>query len=279
MTRQSRPARIDAATRAHVAIILLAAVAITTSAYAQQPSSTAAMGPASGGPPGLASTGPLEEVVVTGTLIPDAQQKPIALPLTVITLEDMQQRGFTSVADALEQSTFATGGVEGPQFTNGFTPGARTLSMFGLPPGYVKYLLDGRPMSQYPALYEATQMITNLGGVPMQLVDHIDVIPGGQSSLYGSDAIAGVVNIVLKKNYDVPLVDLRYGFYKDGGGVDKSAALADSFQLGLVSLLAGVPLAAVQFALFGSMSAARCCAYCLESRPATGIAAKRGSPL
>jgi hypothetical protein len=57
------------------------------------------------------------------------------------------------VAEALQQSVFATDSVEGPQFTDGFTPGAQTLSLFGLDPGFVKYLIDGRPMSDYPALY------------------------------------------------------------------------------------------------------------------------------
>lgn len=184
-------------------------------------------------------TEPLETIIVTGSLIPQLQTETIT-PVTVITAEDIKARGFSSVADALQQSSFATGSVQGDQFTNGFTPGAQTLSMFGLDPGYVKYLIDGRPMSDYPALYNASSMITNLSGIPTELVDHIDILPGGQSSLYGSDAIAGVVNVVMKKQLTAPVADVRYEFYGDGGGETERIALAGSFRVGDVNLLAGV---------------------------------------
>ena len=73
--------------------------------------------------------------------------------------------------------------------------------MFGLPLGYTKYLIDGRPMANYPALYNGSDTFTSISGIPMDLVDHIDILPGGQSSLYGSDAIAGVINIVLRRRW------------------------------------------------------------------------------
>jgi outer membrane receptor for ferrienterochelin and colicin len=145
----------------------------------------------------------LETVVVTGSPIPQSTGE-VATPVTVISAEDIRTRGFTSVADALQQSSFATGSVQGPE-SGGFTAGAQTLSFFGLAPGYVKYLIDGRPMSDYPILYNGTDMITNIGGIPTVLVDQIDVLSGGQSSLYGSDAIAGLVNIVLKKELEAPV--------------------------------------------------------------------------
>ena len=158
----------------------------------------------------------LQTVVVTGSLIPQATDDQSA-PMTVITGEQMVERGFASVAEALQQMTNANGSVEGPQFTNGFTPGAQTLSMFGLSPSYVKFLINGRPMSDYPSLYNGTDTIVSITGIPQALVDHIDVLPGGASSLYGSDAIAGVVNVILKKKLDAPVIDARYGFYQAGG--------------------------------------------------------------
>ena len=94
----------------------------------------------------------LQEVVVTGSLIPQVQ-KETAQPLTVITFDDIQKKGFTSVADALQHTSFATGGIQNGQFSGGFTPGAEVLSLFGLAPGYTKYLIDGRPIADYPALY------------------------------------------------------------------------------------------------------------------------------
>ena len=187
----------------------------------------------------VASETALDTVVITGSLLPQSATE-TAAPLTVITSEEMQQRGFATVAEALQRLPMATGSVEGPQFTNGFSAAAQTLSLFGLGPGFVKYLLDGRPMSDYPALYGGANVFTSLTGIPQAMVDHIDILPGGQSSLYGSDAIAGVVNVVLKKKLDAPVVDLRYRAYQHGGGTERRVELANSFNVGGVTLLAGI---------------------------------------
>jgi outer membrane receptor protein involved in Fe transport len=126
----------------------------------------------------------------------------------------------------------------------------------------VKYLIDGRPMSSYPALYDGESTIVSLTGIPQVLVDHVDLLPGGQSSLYGSDAIAGVVNVVLKKTLDAPLLDLRYGLYSQGGGSDKRIGLADGFEWGSTRVLIGaqyektLPIWGYQRALTASRFAA-----------------------
>ena len=181
----------------------------------------------------------LQAVTVTGSLIPQTAIE-TATPIITITADQMKARGFSTVAEALQQSSFATGTVQGAQDTNSFTPGAKTLSMFGLPVGFVKYLIDGRPMGSFPSLYNGSNTFNSLGGIPMDMVDHIDILPGGQSSLYGSDAIAGVINIVLKKHIDAPTVDVRYGWYKNGGGADTRISFADSFNVGKFNSMVGV---------------------------------------
>ncbi|PXV53281.1 TonB-dependent Receptor Plug Domain [Dyella jiangningensis] len=180
----------------------------------------------------------LEAVTVTGSLIPQSQIETSA-PVTTITAEDMKVRGFNSVAEALQQSSFATGSVQGASTSASFTQGAQTLSIFGLPVGFVKYLIDGRPLGNFPALYNGSDSFNNLSGIPMDMVDHIDILPGGQSSLYGSDAIAGVINIVLKKKIDAPTIDARYGWYSGGGGADRRISFADSWNVGKLNILAG----------------------------------------
>ena len=72
----------------------------------------------------------LEAVTVTGSLIPQTQIE-TATPVITITADQMKARGFTSVAQALQQASFATGSVQGMQDTNSFTTTAETLSMFG----------------------------------------------------------------------------------------------------------------------------------------------------
>ena len=126
----------------------------------------------------------LEAVTVTGSLIPQTEIE-TATPITTITAADIKARGFTTVAEALQQSSFATGSVQGSQFSAGFTPTAQTLSMFGMPVGFVKYLIDGRPMGNFPGLYNGSDVFNNLSGIPTEMVDRIEILPGGQSSLYG----------------------------------------------------------------------------------------------
>jgi iron complex outermembrane recepter protein len=180
----------------------------------------------------------LETVTVTGSLIPQTQIETFT-PTITITSQELKAKGFASVADALQQMTFSTGSIQNSQTTNTFTPGAKTLSLFGLPVGYVKYLIDGRPMPSFSALYNSTDVFTNLNTIPTDLVDHIDILPGGQSTLYGSDAIAGVVNIVMKKKIDAPVLDVRYGWDQQGGGASRHASFADGFSFGKLNLSAG----------------------------------------
>ena len=180
----------------------------------------------------------LDEVVVTGSLIPQVRAE-TSQPVTVITAEDITAKGFSSVAAALQRSSFATGAVQNPQESNQFTPGAQTVSFFGLSPSYTKYLIDGRPIADYPALYNGTDIITSITGIPTVLVDSIDILPGGQSSIYGSDAIAGVVNLHLKKKMDGLEADVRYGWTKDGGGTSRRIALADGFSFGSLNVVVG----------------------------------------
>ena len=170
----------------------------------------------------------LDKVTVTGSLIPQSQIE-TATPVMVISAEDIQARGFQSVADVLQQSTMSTGGVQGGQTSASFTQGAEAASMFGLDPGYTKYLINGRPMANYPALYNGADVFNNISGIPVALIDRIEVLPGGQSSLYGSDAIAGVVNVILKKSVDQTEFSVRGGFFSEGGGDSVRATLAHSF--------------------------------------------------
>lgn len=185
----------------------------------------------------------LDKVVVTGSLIPQSQIE-TSTPVTVISAEDIQMRGFQSVADILQQSSFATGGVQGGQTSASFTQGAEAASMFGLDPGYTKYLINGRPMANYPALYNGSDVFNNISGIPVALVERIEILPGGQSSLYGSDAIAGVVNIILKKNVDAGELAVRGGFFTEGGGDSIRLTYANSFSGmdGRLNSLVGIQL-------------------------------------
>jgi len=205
---------------------------------ADAPASTDVTNPTDGKSGGKSKDDSLDEIVVTGSLIPRIRQESF-VPLTVITSEDIQNKGFADVADALQHMSFATGSIQGGGFSGGFTQGAKTLSLFGLSESYTKFLIDGRPIADYPALYNGTDNFVSIEGIPTVLVDHIDILPGGQSSIYGSDAIAGVVNIVMKKSLDGPSADVRFGATSKGGDDEKRFALADGFQAGGLNVVVG----------------------------------------
>lgn len=183
----------------------------------------------------------LEVVQVTGSLIPRAQIEGPS-PITTITAKDIDRQGFADTFEALRSLPIANGSVQDPQFTGGYTPGAKTVSLFGLSPSFTLTLLNGRPMASYPLAYNGNNNITDIANIPVGLVDHIDVLTGGQSSIYGSAAIAGVVNIVLKDHIEGTHVSFRYGDYTDGGGASKRLQLSSGHTWGDFELSGGLQL-------------------------------------
>ncbi|HJP99059.1 MAG TPA: TonB-dependent receptor [Rhodanobacteraceae bacterium] len=178
----------------------------------------------------------LKAITVTGSLIPQSQIE-TANPVITITAEDMTKKGFSNVYEALRAQPLSTGAVQDSTFTAGFTPGAETISLLGLPPDFTLFLLNGRPMADFPLLYNGSANFTDLSNIPMSMVDHIDILPGNQSSIYGSSAIAGVVNVVLKKKMQGYDLDYRAGAYTDGGGQQQRFNFSGGYNTDKLSLL------------------------------------------
>ena len=159
----------------------------------------------------------LDRVLVTGSRIPRVQLE-TASPVVTITAEDIQRQGFRNVSDVLRAQPLATGAVQDNQYAGSFTSNATTISLLGLSPSFTLILMDGRPLADYPLLYNGQSNFTDLTSIPTAMVERIEILPGNQSSIYGSAAIAGVVNIILKKRLDGMQLDARVGGYSDGGG-------------------------------------------------------------
>lgn len=219
--------------RNRLALALLAVMCLPGMAGAQAQDTTPAAETRQEAPAKQAETGQvateIDRVVVTGSLIPQSEVETFQ-PLTVITADQIQARGFTSVSEAIRETTMSTGGADNAQTSSSFTQGAETMSMFSLRGGYTKFLVDGRPMVAYPALYGGTDMFNNISGIPIDLVERIEILPGGQSSLYGADALAGVVNIILKKEMDGTALTFRGGAHTGGGGGSMQFSAATGFQ-------------------------------------------------
>ncbi|WNC73582.1 TonB-dependent receptor [Thalassotalea psychrophila] len=123
------------------------------------------------------------------------------LPVEVISAEDMLKAGNMSVYDALQNLSQNTGSVTGDENSNGFTPNAKVLNFRGLGPQYTLVLINGRRIANYPAAYNSNATVVNVNSVPMSAVERIEVVSTGASAIYGSDAAAAVINVILKKDF------------------------------------------------------------------------------
>ena len=182
----------------------------------------------------------LKKIVVTGSLIPTAEID-TATPVTTITLHDIKAQGFNNIYQALRAQPLATGQIQGQQSTNTFTPGAEPApSLLGLPPNFTLILVDGHPLAQFPLLYNASFGITDISSIPLNMISQIQIVPGNQSSIYGSAAIAGVINIILKKHQHG--IDFQYqaGGYADGGGASQELSMVGGYNHGPLSLVYGL---------------------------------------
>jgi len=157
------------------------------------------------------------EVVVTGSRIPSADRRPPP-GVTVITGQDLEDRGFKNVFDALNTLPQNTGFTQGADFGNTFTPAANTISLRGLGPNHTLVLVDGRRVADYPIAYDGSVNFVNLANIPAVAVERVEILSGGASAIYGSDAVAGVVNIILKNHVQGIDVNAKAGMTQHGGG-------------------------------------------------------------
>ncbi|HJW46058.1 MAG TPA: TonB-dependent receptor [Lysobacter sp.] len=191
----------------------------------------------------------LDKVVVTGSLIPQVQIE-TATPVQTITAQDIQRQGFRDVYDVLRSQPLATGAVQDAQFAGSFTPGAEPISLLGLDPGFTLVLIDGRPLADYPLLYNGQSNFVDLASIPTAMVERIDIAPGNQSSIYGSSAIAGVVNIILKKRVEGTELGLRLGTYDEGAGHNARLQVTGGHSFGNLDLVYGLQ-AMIQDPIYG----------------------------
>ena len=163
----------------------------------------------------------VEEVVVTGSRIKrtmDTQSQEIV----TFTAEDMKLSGDISVSDALRSSTMNSFGSFRESSGSSAQSNA-TLSLRGVGSNRTMILLNGRRVVGSPSLGGGGTV--NLNMIPFSAVDRIEVIADGASAVYGSDAIAGVVNIILKKNYNGMTIQARYGDRDRDDGTEESASV------------------------------------------------------
>ncbi|WP_448549139.1 TonB-dependent receptor domain-containing protein [Thalassotalea fusca] len=157
-----------------------------------------------------------ERIEVTGSRI--KRMSEIApTPVTVISGVELTNAGITNVADLLQNLPSSAKGSAPTTTTNTiFGAGINTTDLRELGPERTLVLVNGRRfVSASP-----TNSSVNLNSIPSSVIDRIEVVHGGASAVYGSDAVAGVVNIILKKSHDGVSVDYLTSEPQQDGGED-----------------------------------------------------------
>ena len=176
-------------------------------------------------PAAAPAAGPVEEVVVTGSRLRRDTYSSVS-PLQIISAEVKREAGLVDAGEIIQEST-ASAGTQIDLTFNGFVlddgPGAVTANLRGLDPDRTLVLINGRRIA--PAGVEGAPTNPDLGIVPGLLVSQYDELLDGASSIYGSDAIAGVVNAILQKDFDGFLLDAQATFPDHGAGETQNLAL------------------------------------------------------
>ena len=170
----------------------------------------------------------LDKVVVTGSRIKRSQVEQAA-PVTVITRGDVDNQGFQNLTQALQALPFNNAYTQNEQNTNTFTPNAAQIDLRNLGPGRTLVLVNGRRMADYPFPYNNSSNFVNIGTIPSGLIDRVEVLTSGSSAVYGSDAVAGVVNIITRSGIDYSEIDATYFETEAGENVYNFTASTGSF--------------------------------------------------
>ena len=148
------------------------------------------------------ATGPVEEVIVTGSRLKRDTYTSVA-PLQIITAEVSREAGIIDASEIVQKSSVSAGQQIDVTFS-GFVlddgPGTQTANLRGLGSARTLLLVNGRRLA--PAGVEGAPSSPDLSLIPGSLVQQYDLLLDGASSIYGSDAIAGVANIILRKDFD-----------------------------------------------------------------------------
>jgi len=159
----------------------------------------------------------LKPVTVTGSNIPRTT-KETAAPLQIITRKQIEATGKQNIAEII-QSVSANNSDSLPiTFSAGFASGGSGVSLRGLGVDNTLVLVNGRRMAPYGLADDGERTFVDLNSIPLEAVDRVEILKDGASAIYGSDAIAGVVNVILRKNYHGGSVGSSYGTsYHDDG--------------------------------------------------------------
>jgi outer membrane receptor protein involved in Fe transport len=165
-------------------------------------------------------SGSVEKVTVTGTRIPQKNLITTS-PVTQVTSADVDTQGVTRIEDLANElpQVFA---AQNSTVSNGAT-GSANINLRGLGSARTLVLVNGRRMPYGNPNTSAA----DVNMIPGQLVERVEVLTGGASAVYGSDALSGVVNFIMRKDFEGVQVDAQYGFYSHHNDFEGAGFLRD----------------------------------------------------
>src|SRR5436190_3187599 len=203
-----------------VRIALMASVGIpfilASNAFAQNPPPP---------PPGAAPApaAEVERVIVTGSLIPTAEEVG-PNPVFSLNRDLINKSGAGTTTEQLLQRQPVMNGSNIPVNNNGTSQsgpsGTAALALRGLDPGATLVLIDGRRVAPFPGAANSGYGFVDLTTIPITAVQSIEILKDGASTTYGSDAVAGVVNFKLYKDYRGAQVTIQYGNSATNNGIN-----------------------------------------------------------
>ncbi len=150
------------------------------------------------------ATAPIEEVIITGSRIPQPNLTSTS-PIQVVTSQEIRQQGYTDISTLMNTlpQNFQGAATDFSNNTNPLTAagGVTTADLRGLGPQRTLVLVDGRRLGPGDPNTLNPNPAPDLDQIPVSLVERVDIVTGGASAVYGSDAIAGVVNFIMTKNF------------------------------------------------------------------------------
>lgn len=152
----------------------------------------------------------LERVEITGSSIKRIEGE-TAAPVQVITRRDIERTGATSVEELLRtvSASASSNSVAAASASGATTGGISTISLRGLDSNRTLVLVNGRRVTSYGAPNDSSSV--DVDSIPLAAIERIEVLKDGASAVYGSDAIAGVVNFILRRNFQGAEVSATYG--------------------------------------------------------------------
>lgn len=159
----------------------------------------------------------VERIIITGSNIRRAATETPS-PVLSLSAADIARSGLTSLSDVLHSISANNMGSLGQSTPGAFGAGGSGVSLRGLTVGATLVLIDGHRMASYPLPDDGQRDFVDIASIPIDAVERIEVLKDGASAVYGSDAIAGVVNVILKKSHSGTTLHLDTGLSSRSDG-------------------------------------------------------------